>query len=373
MVDGSRRQGPTLTMHMPPARAEPNPPRLIWDDRYFSSMCKHSPFQMDGLRNVAQCSCKGAQKVTSDHKSQDVPIPTWLANFGCEISRTARNFGPPNQQAHVAAVPVLTVLYRCGYFMAFSQVLTGTHYRLDLPRRWLRYDTMQALRPRGQTAKTRGNPIGSNRQPKYIVQLTRETGREMYKYVSSGTTGQPVRAPRLPPGATFKRPGDHKNLPSIAVSDRRVVRDEDPADQGAVARCHPNRSDHHRGHRRLVPSIGRPDIFRAAADFPAERYNAHIYVKETFALHEVLKLATTTHPGCLEGSTAVDDADNKAMRDACKKERSRNTQTHNLIRKLFWHQVEEGLTLERRWVCSEENWAADSLTRPEHTEHARLS
>ena len=40
---------------------------------------------------------------------------------------------------------------------------------------------------------------------------------------------------------------------------------------------------------------------------------------------------------------------------------------------LVWLQVGEDLTLELRWVCSEENWAADSSARPEHTEHARLS
>ena len=114
-------------------------------------------------------------------------------------------------------------------------------------------------------------------------------------------------------------------------------------------------------------------LSRAAADAPEERYNAHISVKKTFALYEIIKLATPTHPGCLKGSTAVDNAGNKAMHDACKKERSRNAQTHDLITKLFWHQVEKYLTLEPRWICSEENWAADSLTRPEHTEHVRLS
>ena len=109
-------------------------------------------------------------------------------------------------------------------------------------------------------------------------------------------------------------------------------------------------------------------LFRAASDLSAERYNAHVNVKETFALHKVLKLAATTHPSCLKGSTAVDDVDNEAMHDACKKERPRNAQTYDLIKKLIGHQLEEDLTPELRWVCSEEN----CLTRPEHTEHARL-
>ena len=115
--------------------------------------------------------------------------------------------------------------------------------------------------------------------------------------------------------------------------------------------------------------FGTVSLFRAAADFSAERYNAYINAKETFALHEVLKLATTTLPSCLKGSTAVDGADNEAMHDVCKKERPRNAQTHDLIKKLIWNQLEEDLTPELRWVWSEEN----CLTRPEHTEHARLS
>ena len=60
------------------------------------------------------------------------------------------------------------------------------------------------------------------------------------------------------------------------------------------------------------------------------------------------------------------------MHDAFKKGRSRNTQTHDLITKLFWLQVKEGFTPELRWVCSEVNWAADGLTRPEREEHVRL-
>ena len=77
------------------------------------------------------------------------------------------------------------------------------------------------------------------------------------------------------------------------------------------------------GRRRWWSLIRRPfgtvSLFRAAADFSVEWYNAQINVKETFALYEVLKLATTNHPSCLKGRTAVDDVDNEAMHDACKK------------------------------------------------------
>ena len=48
-------------------------------------------------------------------------------------------------------------------------------------------------------------------------------------------------------------------------------------------------------------------------------------------------------------------------------------QTHDYITKLFCLQVKGDFTLELRWDCSEANWAADSLTRPERTEHARIS
>ena len=43
-----------------PLGVEPNKPRLIWDARCLNSMCKHSPFQMDGVGKVAQCSWKEA-------------------------------------------------------------------------------------------------------------------------------------------------------------------------------------------------------------------------------------------------------------------------------------------------------------------------
>ena len=61
------------------------------------------------------------------------------------------------------------------------------------------------------------------------------------------------------------------------------------------------------------------------------------------------------------------------MHDAFKKGPSRNTQTSDLIAKLFWLHVKEDFTLEFRWVCLEASWAADSLTKPERMEHVRLS
>ena len=78
-----------------------------------------------------------------------------------------------------------------------------------------------------------------------------------------------------------------------------------------------------------------------------------------------------THPSSLKGSTAVVGVENDAR--CLWQGRSRNTQAHDLITKLFWLQVKEDFTRELRWVCSEANWAVDSLTRPECTKHVRLS
>ena len=107
----------------------------------------------------------------------------------------------------------------------------------------------------------------------------------MYEYVRNDTTGQLVRAPHVWPVATFKRSGG-PNLTSIALSNGRVVRREDSAERGTVVRGVPTRSDHHRGHRRLVPKLGgliggpsvTVSVFKASADVPADWYNAHINV-----------------------------------------------------------------------------------------------
>ena len=77
-------------------------------------------------------------------------------------------------------------------------------------------------------------------------------------------------------------------------------------------------------------SFGAFFVFTAPADFTKEWYNAHNNVKDTLALHEVRKLATTIHPSCLTGSTTVVDIDSKAMHNAFKKRRLRNVHMHVL-------------------------------------------
>ena len=179
----------------------------------------------------------------------------------------------------------------------------------------------------------------------------------MYEYVSISTTNQPVHTPHVPSYRAFKRSGGRKNLSSIAVSKRSGLRFE--MERWLEVRSRLNGAPWYDATRHVLTISGATDassqawgglirgsfsafsVFKAAADFPAAWHNAHINVKETFALHEVLKLATTTHPGYLKGSTAVVDVDNKTMDDAFKKGRSRNTLTHDLITKLFWLQVKE--------------------------------
>ena len=43
-----------------PLGVKPRKPRLLWDGRWLNLMCIHSPFQMDGVGKVTQCSWKGA-------------------------------------------------------------------------------------------------------------------------------------------------------------------------------------------------------------------------------------------------------------------------------------------------------------------------
>ena len=141
--------------------------------------------------------------------------------------------------------------------------------------------------------------------------------------------------------AAFNRPGDRKNLSSIAVSKRSTLRFK--MEKWLEVRSRLNGAPWYDATRHVLTIPGATDassqawgglirglfgafsVFKAAADFPAAWHNTHINVKETFALHEVLKLATTTHPGCLKGITAVVDVDNKPMHDAFKKGPSRNT------------------------------------------------
>ena len=121
--------------------------------------------------------------------------------------------------------------------------------------------------------------------------------------------------------AAFERTGDRKSLPSIAVSKRSGLRFE--MERWFEVRTWLNGAPWYDATRHVLTISGATDassqawgglirepfgalsVFKAAAGFPAACHHAHINVNKTFVLHEVLKLMTTTHPGCLKGSTAV--------------------------------------------------------------------
>ena len=100
------------------------------------------------------------------------------------------------------------------------------------------------------------------------------------------------------------------------------------------------------------------------ADLPAELIDEHINVKETFALHEVLRLLVTQYPDHLSSTTLVVDVDNTTMFHAFRKGRARDKRMHDLIKSLFWLQVNADFTLMQKWVCSANNKDAEDLTRP---------
>ena len=95
-------------------------------------------------------------------------------------------------------------------------------------------------------------------------------------------------------------------------------------------------------------------------------------MKETFALHEVLRLLVAQYPDHLSRTTLVVDVDNTTMFHAFRKDRARDKRMHDFIKSLFWLQVDSDFTLKLKWVCSAENKDEDDLTRPGAVEYVRL-
>ena len=95
-------------------------------------------------------------------------------------------------------------------------------------------------------------------------------------------------------------------------------------------------------------------------------------MKETFALHEILRLLVAQYPDHLSGTILVVDLDNTTMLHAFRKGRARDERMYDLIKSLFWLQVDSDFTLKLKWVCSVDNKDADDLTRPGAVEHVRL-
>ena len=112
-------------------------------------------------------------------------------------------------------------------------------------------------------------------------------------------------------------------------------------------------------------------VFKTTAGFPAEWIDVHINMKETFTLHEVLRLLVAQYPDYLSGTTLVVDVDN-TMFHAFRLGRAGDERMHDLIKSLFWSQVDSDFPFKLKLICSTYNKDADDLTQPGAVEHVRL-
>ena len=97
-----------------------------------------------------------------------------------------------------------------------------------------------------------------------------------------------------------------------------------------------------------------------------------IHVKEMYALHELLQVLCKEFPGRLARAQVVADVDNLMVVHNFRKGRARDATVHRLLRALFDLQMREGFWLRLRWIPSEANVEADSITRPGRDEFVRL-
>ena len=262
-----------------PLEVEPSKPRLIWDARCLNSMCKHAPFQMDGVGKVAQCSWKGAQQVTLDHKSefhnfplapesweyvglcwrgvyyvqtvlccgwcpspytyhslsdavaqhlrsQDIPTPASFDDFWMTNPRATRGLNPTDQEnaARETVALELTIFYRCGYFMAFPKC--SLEPTKDLVFMGVGCDTAQ---------RRFYVPEDKLRKLEAILQDAIDSRSISFSQLEKLTGKCTSMSVAVPPAslyrhhmyhqiAAFKRAGSRKNLSSIAVSKRIGLR-----------------------------------------------------------------------------------------------------------------------------------------------------
>ena len=70
------------------------------------------------------------------------------------------------------------------------------------------------------------------------------------------------------------------------------------------------------------------------------------------------------YPDHLSGTTLVEDVDNTTMFHAFRKGRVGDERMHDLIKSLFWLQVDSDFSLKLKWMCSADNKDAGDLTGP---------
>ena len=320
----------------------------------------------------------------------DVPITTWLDDFWMSNFQATKTQSPAQQREAAREVPslALTVFYQCGYFMSIIKCVLEPTTRLvflgiicDTEAR--RFEVPEGKLLKLEVILTAAITSGWIS----FVDLERLAGKctsmsvavppaslythHMYKHI-----------------AKFRRTGGRVKAAMIAVQKSRGLSDE--LHTWREVRHRMNGASWYDATHHSIKLTGATDasssgwggivrgpfksfsVFKASADFPAEWIDVHISVKETFALHEVLRLLVAQHPDHLRGTTLVVDVDNTTMFHAFRKGRAKNEQMHDLIKSLFWLQVDSDFTIKLKWVCSADNKDADNLTRPGAVEHVRL-
>ena len=320
----------------------------------------------------------------------DVPITTWLDDFWMSNFQATKTQSPAQQReaAREVASLALTIFYQCGYFMSITKCVLEPTTRLvflgiicDTEAR--RFEVPEGKLLKLEVILTAAITSGWIS----FVDLERLAGKctsmsvavppaslytyHMYKHI-----------------AKFRRTGGRVKAAMIAVQKGRGLSDE--LHTWREVRHRMNGASWYDATHHSIKLTGATDasssgwggivrgpfksfsVFKAAADFPAEWIDVHINVKETFALHEVLRLLVAQHPDHLRGTTLVVDVDNTTMFHAFRKGRARNERMHDLIKSLFWLQVDSDFTLKLKWVCSADDKDADDLTRPGAVEHVRL-
>ena len=110
-----------------------------------------------------------------------------------------------------------------------------------------------------------------------------------------------------------------------------------------MIRCHTRFVQAHRSHARLIKRIWRTcsgtfqllNVSKAVAGFSAGWIGVHIKEKESFALHEVLRLLVAQYPDHLSGITLVVNVDKTPMFHAFRNGRMGDEHMHDLFKSPF--------------------------------------
>ena len=161
-------------------------------------------------------------------RSEDIPTSAWLDDFWMLNSRVTRGLSPTGQKkvAREAVALALTIVYRCGYFMAFPKC--SLEPTTDIVFLGVGCDTVQRrfYVPEDKLRKLEATLRDvTDSQSISFSQLEKLAGK---------CTSMPVAVPPVSlythhmyrQIATFKRSGGRKDLSSTAVSERSGLRFE---------------------------------------------------------------------------------------------------------------------------------------------------